>query len=157
MSSRSVISIFIVSAIIVIGPPVAWVSGQDEKLSLELVEIPMAHRGKNPDIPRLMQRESDAILAAAGSKDRVVALEVGGRPWSTEKLASQLESWQQDGRDVSFLVGGPDGLADACRLRADQQWSLSPLTLPHPLVRIVLAEQLYRAWSITRNHPYHRA
>lgn len=127
------------------------------ELPLELVEIPVAHRGKNADIPRLMQRESDAILAAAGARDRVVALEVGGRPWSTETLASQLESWQQDGRDVSFLVGGPDGLAENCRQRADQQWSLSPLTLPHPLVRIVLAEQLYRAWSITRNHPYHRA
>lgn len=127
------------------------------ELPLELVEIPVAHRGKNADIPRLMQRESDAILAAAGARDRVVALEVGGRPWSTETLASQFESWQQDGRDVSFLVGGPDGLAENCRQRADQQWSLSPLTLPHPLVRIVLAEQLYRAWSITRNHPYHRA
>ncbi|MCL1478092.1 23S rRNA (pseudouridine(1915)-N(3))-methyltransferase RlmH [Marinobacter sp. M3C] len=127
------------------------------ELSLELVEIAMAHRGKNPDIPRLMQRESDAILVATQPKDRVVALEVGGQPWSTEKLAAQLENWQQDGGDVNFLVGGPDGLADACRQRADQQWSLSPLTLPHPLVRIVLAEQLYRAWSITRNHPYHRA
>ncbi|MDX1598365.1 MAG: 23S rRNA (pseudouridine(1915)-N(3))-methyltransferase RlmH [Marinobacter sp.] len=127
------------------------------ELPLELVEIPMAHRGKNPDIARLMQKESDSILSAAGPRDRVVALEVGGRPWSTEKLASQLENWQQDGRDVSFLVGGPDGLAEACRQRADQLWSLSPLTLPHPLVRILLAEQLYRAWSITRNHPYHRA
>lgn len=127
------------------------------ELPLELVEIPMAHRGKNPDIARLMQKESDSILSATGPRDRVVALEVDGRPWSTEKLASQLESWQQDGRDVSFLVGGPDGLADACRQRADQLWSLSPLTLPHPLVRILLAEQLYRAWSITRNHPYHRA
>ncbi|MEQ9546031.1 MAG: 23S rRNA (pseudouridine(1915)-N(3))-methyltransferase RlmH [Marinobacter sp.] len=127
------------------------------ELPLELVEIPMAHRGKNPDIARLMQKESDSILSAAGPRDRVVALEVGGRPWSTEKLAGQLENWQQDGRDVSFLVGGPDGLADACRQRADQLWSLSPLTLPHPLVRILLAEQLYRAWSITRNHPYHRA
>ncbi|MBE0484958.1 23S rRNA (pseudouridine(1915)-N(3))-methyltransferase RlmH [Marinobacter sp.] len=127
------------------------------ELPLELTEIPMAHRGKNPDIHRLMQRESDAILATVGQRDRVIALEVGGKAWSTEKLASQLESWQQDGQDVCFLVGGPDGLADACRQRADQQWSLSPLTLPHPLVRIVLAEQLYRAWSITRNHPYHRA
>lgn len=126
------------------------------ELPLELTEIAMAHRGKNPDIPRLMQRESDAILAS-------VAPVTGSSPgsgrqaWSTEKLASHLESWQQDGQDVCFLVGGPDGLADACRQRADQQWSLSPLTLPHPLVRIVLAEQLYRAWSITRNHPYHRA
>lgn len=127
------------------------------ELSLELIEIPMAHRGKNPDTARLMRRESDAILAATSPKDQVVALEVGGRPWSTEKLAKQLEQWQQEGRDVSFLVGGPDGLAEACRRRATQQWSLSPLTLPHPLVRIVLAEQLYRAWSITRNHPYHRA
>lgn len=127
------------------------------ELPLELTEIAMAHRGKNPDIARLMQRESDAILATVGQRDRVIALEVGGKPWSTEKLASQLESWQQGGQDVCFLVGGPDGLADACRQRADQQWSLSPLTLPHPLVRIVLAEQLYRAWSITRNHPYHRA
>jgi len=127
------------------------------ELPLELTEIAMAHRGKSPDIPRLMQRESDAILNAVGPRDRVIALEVGGRPWSTEKLAGQLEGWLQDGQDVSFLVGGPDGLADACRQRADQQWSLSPLTLPHPLVRIVLAEQLYRAWSITRNHPYHRA
>lgn len=127
------------------------------ELALDLVEIPMAHRGKNPDIPRLMQREGDAILSALGPRDRVIALEVGGHNWSTEKLASQLETWQQDGRDVSFLVGGPDGLADACRSRAEQQWSLSSLTLPHPLVRILLAEQLYRAWSVTRNHPYHRA
>jgi 23S rRNA (pseudouridine1915-N3)-methyltransferase len=127
------------------------------ELSLDLVEIPLAHRGKNPDIPRLMQREGDAILAALGPRDRVIALEVGGRNWSTEKLAGQLESWQLDGRDVSFLVGGPDGLADVCRDRADQLWSLSALTLPHPLVRILLAEQLYRAWSVTRNHPYHRA
>ncbi|WP_288075608.1 23S rRNA (pseudouridine(1915)-N(3))-methyltransferase RlmH, partial [Marinobacter sp.] len=127
------------------------------ELSLDLVEIPLAHRGKNPDIPRLMQREGDAILSALGPRDRVIALEVGGRNWSTEKLAGQLENWQLDGRDVSFLVGGPDGLADICRDRADQLWSLSALTLPHPLVRILLAEQLYRAWSVTRNHPYHRA
>lgn len=126
-------------------------------LPLELVEIPLAHRGRNPDIPRLVQKESDAMLAAVAPGDRVVALEVGGRAWSTEKLAAQLENWQMDGRDVCFLVGGPDGLGEPCRARADLLWSLSPLTLPHPLVRILVAEQLYRAWSITRNHPYHRA
>ncbi|PXX90162.1 23S rRNA (pseudouridine(1915)-N(3))-methyltransferase RlmH [Marinobacter vulgaris] len=134
-----------------------YVRRMPPELPIELVEIPMAHRGKNPDIPRLMQKESDAILSALGSRDLVIALEVSGRNWSTEKLAGQLENWQQEGRDVSFLVGGPDGLADACRARADQLWSLSSLTLPHPLVRILLAEQLYRAWSVTRNHPYHRA
>jgi len=127
------------------------------ELPLELTEIPMPHRGKNPDVTRLMQREGEGMLSAIGQRDQVVALEVEGRAWSTEKLASQLERWQLDGQDVCFLVGGPDGLAGACRQRADQQWSLSPLTLPHPMVRILLAEQLYRAWSITRNHPYHRA
>lgn len=127
------------------------------ELPLELTEVAMAHRGKNPDIPRLMQKEADAVLAATGKNDRLIALEVDGRPWSTEQLARQLEDWQLDGRDVCFMVGGPDGLAADCRSRADQLWSLSPLTLPHPLVRILLAEQLYRAWSITRNHPYHRA
>lgn len=127
------------------------------ELAIDLVEIPVSHRGKNTDIARLVQQEGDAILGAAGERDRLIALEVGGRPWSTEQLAAELERWQQDGRDVSLLVGGPDGLSDQCRQRADQQWSLSPLTLPHPLVRIVLAEQLYRAWTVTRNHPYHRA
>ncbi|MAA64647.1 MAG: 23S rRNA (pseudouridine(1915)-N(3))-methyltransferase RlmH [Alteromonadaceae bacterium] len=126
-------------------------------MPLELSETALATRGKNPDIPRLVHKEGEAQLAALGKSDRVIALEVGGRAWSTEKLASSLESWQMDGRDISFLVGGPDGLAPACRERADQLWSLSPLTLPHPLVRVILAEQLYRAWTITRNHPYHRA
>ncbi|OEY66729.1 23S rRNA (pseudouridine(1915)-N(3))-methyltransferase RlmH [Marinobacter sp. X15-166B] len=134
-----------------------YVRRMPPELPVDLVEIPLAHRGKNPDINRLRQREAEAILTAAGPRDRVVALEVGGRSWSTEQLADQLERWQQDGRDVSFLVGGPDGLAPECRARADQQWSLSPLTLPHPLVRILLVEQLYRAWTVTRNHPYHRA
>lgn len=127
------------------------------ELPLELTEIALAHRGKNPDIARLMQREGDALMAAAGRNDRLIALEVGGHAWSTEKLAGQLERWQQEGRDISFLVGGPDGLPSRCRAGAELHWSLSPLTLPHTLVRILVAEQLYRAWSITRNHPYHRA
>jgi len=127
------------------------------ELPIELTEIAVAHRGKNPDVSRLMRREGDAILSALGDKDRVLALEVGGRSWSTEKLAGQLASWQQGGQDICFLVGGPDGLDQVCRQRAEQLWSLSDLTLPHPLVRILLAEQLYRAWTVTRNHPYHRA
>lgn len=126
-------------------------------MPLELVETPLAQRSKNPDIPRLIHKEGEAQLATIGRTDRVIALEVGGKTWSTEKLAAQLENWQMDGRDVTFLVGGPDGLAPGCRDRAEQLWSLSPLTLPHPLVRILVAEQLYRAWTITRNHPYHRA
>lgn len=127
------------------------------ELPLELTEIAMPHRGKNPDINRLMRQEAEAVLSATAPDDHVIAMEVGGRAWSTEDLAGQLSNWQLEGRDLCFLVGGPDGLHPVCRERANQQWSLSPLTLPHPLVRILLAEQLYRAWTITRNHPYHRA
>jgi 23S rRNA (pseudouridine1915-N3)-methyltransferase len=86
----------------------------------------------------------------------VVAIDVNGKAWSTEELAKQCADWQMDGRNVSLLVGGPNGLASSCLQRADQKWSLSPLTLPHPLVRVLLAEQLYRAWSILNNHPYHK-
>ncbi len=127
------------------------------EFSLELVEIPLGQRGKNADIQRIIKREGEQMLASVDSSDYVIALEVNGRNWSTEKLAKQAEEWQMGGRNVALLIGGPDGLSDSCRARADQQWSLSPLTLPHPLVRVLLAEQLYRAWSITRNHPYHRS
>ena len=87
----------------------------------------------------------------------IIALDVQGQSWSTEKLSQQLEHWLAGGRHLSLLVGGPDGLADQCMQRAEQRWSLSPLTLPHPLVRILVAEQLYRAWSILSGHPYHRS
>lgn len=123
---------------------------------LKLVEIPAGKRGKGADITRLTRDEGEKMLAAIPKGARVVALDVKGRPWSTEQLSQQLNNWLGEGRDVALLVGGPEGLADSCRARADQLWSLSPLTFPHPLVRIVLAEQLYRAWSILQNHPYHR-
>ncbi len=97
------------------------------------------------------------MLAAIPKGARVIALEVNGRDWSTEQLATQLEGWMGGGQDIALLVGGPEGLSDEARAAASQQWSLSPLTLPHPLVRVILAEQLHRAWSILRNHPYHRA
>ena len=96
------------------------------------------------------------MLSALGRDDRVIALEVGGKSWSTVDLAEQLASWQRHGQRVSLLVGGPEGLSEACRQRASQQWSLSPLTLPHPLVRVIIAEQIYRAWSLLNRHPYHR-
>ena len=97
------------------------------------------------------------MLAVVAPQQLVVALDVKGRAWSTEQLAEQLQGWLQDGRNLSLLVGGPDGLAPACLERAEQRWSLSPLTLPHPLVRVLLAEQLYRAWTVLNNHPYHRS
>lgn len=126
------------------------------EMPLELIEIPLAKRGRNPDIARLVEREGEQMLQAIGDSDWVVALDIPGKSWTTEALAGQLERWQMQGQNLALLVGGPDGLAPGCRARASQSWSLSPLTLPHPLVRVLVAEQLYRAWTITRNHPYHR-
>jgi 23S rRNA (pseudouridine1915-N3)-methyltransferase len=125
--------------------------------SLALTEVPLGRRGKSQPVERAVSEEGSRMLAAINEKQRVIALDVGGRGWSTEQLAGELGGWMQDGRDVSLLVGGPDGLAADCLARADQRWSLSPLTLPHPLVRVVLAEQLYRAWTLMSGHPYHRA
>jgi 23S rRNA (pseudouridine1915-N3)-methyltransferase len=126
-------------------------------LSLSLREIPLAKRGKNADTKRLTAVESQALHNAMPARARVIALDVQGQAWSTEKLASNLENWLGDGRDVGFMIGGPDGISNDIMQQADNRWSLGPLTLPHPLVRVVLAEQLYRAWTITQNHPYHRA
>ncbi|GKX53261.1 23S rRNA (pseudouridine(1915)-N(3))-methyltransferase RlmH [Budvicia aquatica] len=125
-------------------------------MPFELVEIPAGKRGKNADIKRILEKEGELMLAAIGKGNRIVTLDIPGKPWETPVLAQQLEIWKQDGRDVSLLIGGPEGLAPACKSAAEQSWSLSPLTLPHPLVRVLVAESLYRAWSITTNHPYHR-
>ena len=127
------------------------------EIRFEIRELALGKRGKNADIARAMAEEGDAMLAAIPARDRVIALDVRGRSLSTEQLAGKLAAWQMEGDDVSLLVGGPDGLDARCLDRAAEKWSLSALTLPHPLVRVLLAEQLYRAWSINQNHPYHRA
>jgi 23S rRNA (pseudouridine1915-N3)-methyltransferase len=126
-------------------------------LSLELKELPLARRSKNPDITALRHAEGEALLAASPAGHRVIALDERGVQWSTGELAQQLEKWMGAERGVCFLVGGPDGLPDRCRDQAADIWALGRLTLPHPLVRVILAEQLYRAWTITQNHPYHRS
>jgi 23S rRNA (pseudouridine1915-N3)-methyltransferase len=124
---------------------------------LHLHEIAPAKRGKSGSAAQWMREEGERILAAIPNDHHVVALDVKGKVWSTEQLSQQLQGWQQDGRDVSLIVGGPDGLSEDCLKRANQKWSLSALTFPHPLVRIIMAEQLYRAWTVLQNHPYHRA
>ncbi|MBS0570180.1 MAG: 23S rRNA (pseudouridine(1915)-N(3))-methyltransferase RlmH [Proteobacteria bacterium] len=138
----------------------AWVQGGyaeyakrlSRELPLELVEV--SARSRDP--ARAMSDEGAALLAAIPKGAHVVALDGCGKPWSSEELAAQLARWRTLGKDLAFLVGGADGLAAPVRARADQQWSLGPLTLPHPLVRIVVAEQLYRAASQLAGHPYHR-
>ncbi len=124
--------------------------------ALVLKPIPLGPRGKSRPLAHALHEEGRRMLAALDARQRVVALDVGGRSWSTAQLAQQLRDWLGAGEDVSLLVGGPDGLDESCLARAQQRWSLSPLTLPHPLVRVLLAEQLYRAWSLINGHPYHR-
>ncbi|WP_299982404.1 23S rRNA (pseudouridine(1915)-N(3))-methyltransferase RlmH [uncultured Pseudoteredinibacter sp.] len=123
---------------------------------VEVLELPLGPRGKNASIEKAIAKESEAMLAAIPDGDKVIALDVKGKPWSTEQLADKLAGWRMDGNNYSLLIGGPDGLSQQCLQRADVRWSLSALTLPHPLVRIVLIEQLYRAWTILNNHPYHK-
>ena len=127
------------------------------ELALELREIPLARRGRNAAVDRLREAEGAALLAAVPAGHRVIALDERGGQWSTKDVADRLEDWMREEHGVGFLIGGPDGLSKECRNRAQDTWALGRLTLPHPLVRVILAEQLYRAWSITRNHPYHRA
>jgi 23S rRNA (pseudouridine1915-N3)-methyltransferase len=124
--------------------------------AVEFVEIALGHRGKGQDTAKAIAKEGESMLAAIDDRERVVALDVQGKSWNTEQLSQQMQNWQMDARNVALLVGGPDGLAPACLVRAEQRWSLSALTLPHPLVRVLLAEQLYRGWSILKNHPYHK-
>ena len=124
---------------------------------LELVEIPVAKRTKHTDTARAIAAEGDAMIKALTKNDWVVALDVAGKQWSSPELALQLERWLGAGSNVALLIGGPDGLAQPCFARAQQRWSLAKLTLPHGLARVVVAEQLYRAWSIVNGHPYHRA
>ena len=124
---------------------------------LQLHEIPAQKRAKGADLKRIADQEGQRMLDAVPKGAWVIALDEQGVSWATSKLAGQLSAWQQQGRDIALLVGGPEGLSSMCRKRADQIWSLSGLTLPHPLVRVIVAEQLYRAWSINNNHPYHRA
>jgi len=141
-----------------------WVTqGYDEyarrmpsDMQLEIQELSLGFRGKGADLKRAIGKEGEQMLAAIPAQDQVIALDVLGTPWSTLQLAKQCGDWRMAGHNVTLLVGGPDGLAPACLARADQRWSLSPLTLPHPLVRVLLAEQIYRAWSVLNNHPYHK-
>ena len=126
-------------------------------LPLDLVEIAPGLRGKGRDAARATQDEGTRVLAALPKQAHVVTLDGRGKPYSSEQLAQRLEHWRGQGRDLAFLIGGPEGHADDVLAAAGESWSLGPLTLPHMLVRLVLAEQLYRAASMLANHPYHRA
>jgi 23S rRNA (pseudouridine1915-N3)-methyltransferase len=126
------------------------------ELKLNQILIPTIKRGKNADIQRIIRDESRNLLAAVPAHCQLVALDVQGKRMTTEKFSSILHNWMQQGQDVALIIGGPDGVSEELLQQAALKISLSDLTFPHPLVRVIVVEQLYRAWSILNNHPYHR-
>ncbi|HET6783854.1 MAG TPA: 23S rRNA (pseudouridine(1915)-N(3))-methyltransferase RlmH [Pseudoxanthomonas sp.] len=126
-------------------------------LPLDLVEIEPGLRGKGRDAQRAIDDEGRRVLAAIPKNSHVIALEVTGKAHSSEQLAQRMEHWRGQGRDLTFLIGGPEGHASEVLAGANETWSLGPLTLPHMLARLLVAEQLYRAAAMLANHPYHRA
>jgi 23S rRNA (pseudouridine1915-N3)-methyltransferase len=119
--------------------------------------IPTVRRSKNDKSRQAMEAEGELINAKLNPTEQVILLDERGKQLSSKSLASRLDDWQADGRDLCFVIGGPDGVSDSVRQRADMLWSLSQLTLPHGMARALLSEQLYRAWSLQTGHPYHRA
>jgi len=146
-------------------PP--WIaSGYDEyakrmprECRLQLEELPLLRRGRGHSPEEIKRKEGERMLQtieAIQPRPYLVALDSQGREWSTEELSRQLGRWLQSGGNVALLIGGPDGLSAECLARADAIWSLSALTFPHHLVRVVVAEQIYRAWTLLQGHPYHK-
>jgi 23S rRNA (pseudouridine1915-N3)-methyltransferase len=127
-----------------------------KECELVLKEIPAGKRTKKSDIARIVKDEGEQMIKAVSARTDVVVLDIPGKPWTTQELSLVMKRWLESGQNITLMVGGPEGLSDSVRNLATQSWSLSPLTFPHPLVRILVAEQLYRAWSLLNNHPYHR-
>jgi len=125
------------------------------EISVEWLDIPPAKRG-SATREKYRVQEAEAIEAKLSGKDYVVALDISGKAVSTELIAERFDQWQMQGEQISIVIGGPDGLHPNILKGAKERWSLGQITLPHPLVRVILAEQLYRAWSVRAGHPYHR-
>jgi len=127
-----------------------------DELHLSLIEITPATRSKNNPASKNIAEEDKKIRVAVPKRSMIIALDEKGKQFNSTDLSKKMESWSQQGCDVTFVIGGADGLADDFKKAADMLWSLSSLTLPHALVRVIVVEQIYRAWTIMKNHPYHR-
>jgi 23S rRNA (pseudouridine1915-N3)-methyltransferase len=127
-----------------------------QDVTLELIEVTPAHRTRSSVTHKLRQQEAQSILAALPAHSHVIALDETGKRQTTMQLSARMQDWIDQGMSVSLIIGGADGLDESVLSAAQERWSLSDMTLPHALVRVVLAEQLYRAWTILKNHPYHR-
>ena len=126
-------------------------------ITLDLEEIPLVSRTSKSRSGPAVEKEGGRLLHLLKQQNLMVALDEAGEPWTSADLAARVQEWLQRHPRIALVIGGPDGLSAACKQRADCSWSLSPLTLPHGLVRVLVAEQLYRAWTILQGHPYHRS
>ena len=127
-----------------------------KEFQLNLIELTPATRSKATSTEKIVADEANRIRDAIPEGSMVIALDENGKQFDSLSLSKKLESWAQQGRNITFVIGGADGLADDLKKSAGMLWSLSSLTLPHALVRVILVEQIYRAWTIMQNHPYHR-
>lgn len=127
-----------------------------KNINFKLIEITPATRSKNNNADNYKQKEQEKIEAALSPKSIIIALDERGKSINSQQLANQLQTWNDDNQHISLIIGGADGLSESLKKKATQLWSLSAMTLPHGLVRVMMAEQIYRAWTITQNHPYHR-
>ncbi|MGC2459343.1 MAG: 23S rRNA (pseudouridine(1915)-N(3))-methyltransferase RlmH [Gallionellaceae bacterium] len=123
---------------------------------IELIEIKPEPRTTGKTTVQIMEAEAQRILAAIPQNALNVVLDERGANWTTRRLSEQMRLWMNEGRDVAFIIGGADGLDESVKNRADQLLALSAMTLPHAMVRVLLAEQIYRAYSLLHSHPYHR-
>lgn len=126
------------------------------RCALNLIEVAAEHRGKNPDLGKIARREAARLERAVPPGSRVIALDRGGKTWSTVEMSRRMDEWMRHGEQVSLLVGGAEGLPPQLLRAAGETWSLSALTFAHPLVRVIVAEQVYRCWSLLEGLPYHR-
>ena len=133
-----------------------YVKRFNDGIQLKLVEIPLIKRGKGSDLNRIREKEASLIKEAIPSGARIIALAIQGNSFTSEELASKINQLQHVTSHLCFLIGGPEGFLQEILSLSDEHWSLSKLTLPHPMVRLILLEALYRAWSIINNHPYHK-
>ncbi len=126
------------------------------EVSLHLSEIPSCKRNKTASVEKSLKQEAERISGAIPKGSHVIVLDECGKTQKTLALAENMKSWMQDGKNVAFVIGGADGLHEEMKKQANELWSLSDFTLPHGLVRVLLTEQLYRAWTVIKKHPYHR-
>jgi len=126
------------------------------ELQINLIEITPSTRNKSTPIEKNIKEEGERIQSAIPANSKLIVLDEKGKNFSSIDLSRKIEGWLPMGQDISLVIGGADGIDPEIKQQADEKWSLSSFTLPHALVRVVVAEQLYRAWSILQGHPYHR-